>query len=254
MKVVRVLGRSAAAGVLVLLSAAVLSAPSFAAELGPLTISPKAGDIYSTLSMQTQGACPKGSNAVVARIYGPGFPLRGQNVTAVAPGNMSLKHGFTVLSEFTMKDLAAIPYPPVVYNGNYTISVTCLDATGPTYGQYVGQIVFAADGTFTTKSGGPLPATPKPGIKVSSPAPAASPAKTAKPSPAATPIASASPSMQPDASAAPSATPAALNNASGTSSGSAMNPLLPALGGLLVGALVVAAIFLIRGRGKSKTT
>lgn len=248
----RALGRAAAVVTLAAIASAVAILPAQAADLGPLTISPKSGDIYSTLTMRTQGACPKGSNAVVARIYGPGFPERGQNVTGVAPGNMSLQHGFSVLSLYTMKDLAAIPYPPVVYNGTYTVAVSCLDATGPVYGQYVGRLTFAADGSFTAESGGAVPATPKPGIKVTKPVPTTAATPSSRPTPSAAPSMSNTPGATPTQAPSPSAS--AATTASGNSSTSSMNPLLPALGGLLVGGLIVAAVFVLRGRGRSKTT
>jgi hypothetical protein len=223
--------------------------PASANTIGPLKITPVTGQVETAPVLVTSGPCPKAADAVIARIYGPGFPARGQNMTGVAPGNTSSKHAFTVDAAYTMRDLAGIPYPPVVYDGKYTIVVTCrkLDDI-KSLGDFVGTIVFNSPTTYTSAQGGTPPPTPKPGIAVTKPVPTVqpTPVATATPTPRVTVSATASQTSSPTPTAS---TPgSAATGASAQTATSSANPLIPALVGLVLGAGVVGAVFFIRSR------
>jgi hypothetical protein len=249
-KSVHHIARIAASAAVVVLSTLAVAGPASAQTLGPLKITPATGQVETAPVLWTSGPCPTAANAVIAKIYGPGFPVRGQNMTGDAPGNESSKHAFSVDATYTMRDLAGIPYPPVAYLGKYTIVVTCrkLDDI-KSLGDFVGTMTFTTPTTYTTAQGGKIPATPKPGVPVTKPVPTVQPTPTAtvSPTPRATvsPSASSTPTSSPSASVSNSAPGG--NSASGASS-SSTNALIPALIGLLVGAGVVGTIFFIRGR------
>jgi cell division septation protein DedD len=221
-----------------------------AQDLGPLTFNPSKGIVDSTLTMVTQGGCPKQADGIIAKIYGPGFPVRGQNMIGVQNGNMSHSRSFTVDSAYTLRDLAALPYPAVTYDGTYTVVVTCRTLTNPkSLGDYVGKVVFKTPQAFTTVAGGTTPSTPKPGIPVTTPQPTASTQPTIRPT--ATPSSSTqAPTASPTtpASSQPSATATVGTTASGSSNTAGPNPILTALIGLLIGAGVVGAVFFVRNR------
>lgn len=223
--------------------------PASAATIGQLKITPGTGQVETAPVLWTSGPCPTAANAVIAKIYGPGFPVRGQNMTGVAQGNESSKHAFSVDATYTMRDLAGIPYPPVAYEGKYTVVVTCRKLDDLTsLGDFVGTMTFTTPTTYTSAQGGTPPATPKPGIPVTTPVPTIQPKPTPTAAVTSKPTSSPSTSTTPDSSPTSSASNSPGAGSTATGASSSTNALVPALIGLLVGAGVVGAIFFIRGR------
>ena len=259
-RVAVVLGGAAASAAMLM----VVAVPAAQADtLGTLRLQPTAGTVDDTLSLLTARGCPVGSDVSVARIFGPGFPVQGQNLTGVAPGFTSTRTAFAVESQYTLRDSAALSYPPVTFEGTYRVTVECRNSDkAGSLGNFEAKITFTNPLQWVMASSSavvkPGPTTSMPAAPTSAPAKpssAAKPSTAAKPSAAAKPGAPAKPSgapkpggskapspqttASPDA-AAPGAAVAAAPTAAGSSSGGS-SPLVPGLIGVIVGAILGCA-------------
>jgi len=228
-------------------------APAQAASSGTLTFVPAVGTVDEAPTLRTSGPCPTSATATQAKIFGPGFSVLGQNMTAIAPGTMSKSHAFSVDSVYTLRDLAAIPYPPVTYKGTYTVVLICRQRTKPEpLYQFVGKLTFDAAGAYSSASGGAVPATPAPG-HLPTPIPTVAPVTATPKVPTASPkVPSASPTASVSASPSPSPT-ATGTTASDSSNGSGMSPIVTLLLGLVIGAVIVGGFVIVRNRMNRNT-
>jgi len=245
----------AIAGLGVLVSTTGASVAMAANNIGTLAIQPSNDTVDAAPTLKTSGPCPTGSTASVAKIFGHGFPVFGQNMTGVAKGTTSDVHAFVIPSEYTLRDLAALTYPAVTYTGQYSVEVICRKLANPTdMGHFVGTISFTSPFAYSSKPGGIVPATPQPGHAplptpmTTKPAPTKSTAKpTTKPS--ASTSASASPNSTPSTAASSSVpVPSASGMTAAGSSSDGNTAILAAVIGAVVGAGLVGGLVWWRTR------
>lgn len=200
----------------VVLGGIALAGPAAASDrLGGLVFEEPIGSVLEPLNVVTSRGCPAGSTGAQMVMVGPGFSERGQNISGILVGTLSLTAGFPMSSQYTLADTSGLAYPPVVYDGTYEIRVVCKKKTTP-IGYFSSTITFTSPKVWKPAPGSITPSTsPKP-----TPSPeASSPAGTTKPSPSGS---SAKPTAKPSSgdTAAPSNAP----------SGSATDPTSDASG------------------------
>lgn len=229
----------------VLAGASLLPSAQAGATLGAVTVAPRAGTVDDALSLVTAGGCPNGATMSKSRIIGPGFPVRGQNMSGVALGFTSTKKAFKVDAGLTLKDVAALVYPPVTYKGTYRVEVVCLSTNNVDLGHFASTITFANalqwKATAASSAVKPGPTTRLPSIApttaAASPKPTAG-ARSSTPSTgaaASTPATSETPSTV-DPGAVDGTDPAAVVASSPSSASSVAVPALaPAIVGGAVG-------------------
>lgn len=110
------------------------------------TINPSSGSDTESPTITTSGACPWPARAIIARIYGAGFPAEGMNVIGNTEAGVSVKGPFqTGMGESLRDTRNRLPeYSP--YKGVYSIVVSCIYPLFPnkTYGDYTVKLNFTA--------------------------------------------------------------------------------------------------------------
>lgn len=128
---------------------AIGSVAANAASIGTFTFTPATGVDVNSLTLDTSGPCPGGTNFQIA-VFGSGFPAAGYGVTAnnsdsILPQNAA--GGYTVGLLDTMHAFAAAQNPPATLSGDYNFVGTCKNAFGATtFGTYDGTITFTQNG------------------------------------------------------------------------------------------------------------
>ena len=255
-RIVRVVGASALVAGASLFGLAAANAQ--AATLGPVTITPSAGSVEDTLSLTTSRGCPASASSSKARILGPGFPKFGQNLSGVALGNTSKTKPFAVDSTYTLRDTAALTYPPVTFKGTYRVEVVCISPSKGEVGSFATTLTFvdavhwkATSATAPVKVG-PTASVPPIG---QSPSPAGASTTAASPSPSTSSSASSSAGSS---SGAPSSSstdatsgPDALGASAASADASSTPSWLPLVGGVVLGGAVVGGSMVLMQRRQS---
>jgi len=167
--------RTAAVGVTAIAAAAgavVAAVPASAAVIGTLSISPTSGSDLSAITITTSAACPGGTN-LQGTVAGAGFAAP-VNVTSNSPQSTfptTAAGGYIIPLGNTLQFYGNAQTPPVVFTGTYTLDVVCKNAFGATtFGDFTGQLTFAADNhsytvastaVNTTTTLTPTPASPQ---------------------------------------------------------------------------------------------
>lgn len=228
----------------VVAGAALLTPAHAGATLGTVTVAPRSGTVDDALSLVTARGCPAGATMSKSRIIGPGFPVRGQNMSGVALGFTSTKKAFKVDAGLTLKDVAALVYPPVTYKGTYRVEVVCLTTNNDDLGHFSSTITFANALQWRATS---ATTSVKPGPTVSLPSIRPTPAASGSAKPTAKASATGQPSSPPTAGdgRTPAADdpgagddPALGSSAVASSSGSSASVAVPALAAAVVGGAV----------------
>ncbi len=163
-----------AAGTLIAGVVGFTATSAHADTIGPLTISPAAGNLDTTVNVVTDTLCP-GGNAVRAIIKGAGFPAEGQGVTGVSSqSTVANGAGYVVPLVDTFRNIANLVSPAATYSGSYTITLTCRNAIGATtFGDFVGTLTFSDANTWAAAgvTPSPSPTTPVPSPTTTTPGP-----------------------------------------------------------------------------------
>lgn len=159
--------------------------------LGPLAISPTTGDLESPMTLTTGGGCPQGTNTIT-RVFGPGFPPKGENLVGNSP---TILYGsppadrLTVPTAVTLHDAARLQPQPVTLKGDYKLVLDCQLRLPKSellaFGFYVGRLHISDDRYTATTTAEDLPNPPTPRTGPDALALAADP--TPAPEPASTP-------------------------------------------------------------------
>ncbi|CAB4926901.1 MAG: hypothetical protein F2842_00075 [Actinobacteria bacterium] len=174
------LGAACAVVVGVGVAGVAVAGPAAASDrLGGLTFEPPIGSVLEPLNVVTARGCPAGSNGAQMVMVGPGIADRGQNISGIMVGTLSLTAGFPMSSQYTLADTAGLAYPPVLYEGTYEIRVMCKKKS-TSVGYFSSTITFTSPKEWKPAPGGVVSSpssspTPSPG--------ASTPAPTSKPSP-----------------------------------------------------------------------
>jgi hypothetical protein len=255
--------RVAAAAALVAVGPLVgtLASPAAAADnLGTITVSPTSGTVQDPLELTTSRGCPAGATMSKSRIVGPGFPKIGQNMSGLALGFTSATKPFKVTTEYTIKDIGALAYPPVTFAGAYRLEIVCWDPTKGEVGAFATTITFTNPFEWTATAPtvpvkvGPTAATAPPASKPGSSSKPGTTGSSAKPGASTTPAPGST-----DASATDSATDPNLDNTATANAvaaepaSSSSSSLLPLVGGVALGAVAVGGGMTLLQRRQAAT-
>lgn len=110
--------------------------------------------------MTTEYACAAG-DAIIAKIYGTGFPASGQIVVSNSPITAYPKTtagGMIIPLAETIRDFEDLQDNPVALGGEYRIVVTCRDKIKPTsLGDFVTTLTFTTPRLYTAAQAGFTP-------------------------------------------------------------------------------------------------
>lgn len=123
------------------------------------------GVVDASIDVTTSGGCKPPARAAIVRIFGRGFPRKGQNASALTTAGISNHGPFTVPLSDTFQAIAGFVNPPVRYSGLYTLQVICRDRF-LAVNSYSGQIRFV---TPTKWVAVPAPRTSPKGFRAAAP-------------------------------------------------------------------------------------
>ena len=183
---------SAALGTVTVLCPLAAALPAGAVpQLGSLAVSPRTGYDTTSITLQTTGPCPAGSN-LIARVFGHGFPATGKVVvgnTSTSAYPRTAGGGYQLPLADTMQGFIDDQPGHVSLAGTYRFVVTCRHRIKlQTYSDFAGTLTFGSPRTYTSAPSAAVAAAAAPAGVDSVPVPAVSPsaAATSGPSRAAT--------------------------------------------------------------------
>ena len=143
--------------------------PAGADAPGVLAVAPATGSASTALTLTTAGPCTDPTaTAVQARITGSGFAAAGQPITGVTPIEAlspDAAGGYALPLSETLRDFGNRQSPPVVFAGDYLVTIKCRTNTGTaSLGEFTRTVTFSsptayAQAALTQPSTGASPAT-----------------------------------------------------------------------------------------------